>query len=357
MTRAGALHFLIPGDLQTRTGGYGYDRRIITELRALGWQVTVHALDASFPQPHPAALEHARRVLADLPSQALVLIDGLALGAMPQIAQAHAARLHLVALVHHQLAAERGLAPEVARELARSERLALAAVRHIIVTSDVTREGLRELGVEPPRISVVEPGTDAAPLARRARGATLQLLCVATLIPRKGHDLLFTALSALRAVPWHLTCVGSLTRDPDTVARLRTQLQRLELEGRVRFAGEMHAAELSQAYADTDLFVLPTHFEGYGMVVAEALARGLPVVSTRVGAVAALVGATAGVLVAPGDAQLLAAALRHVLTEPGVLDDLAAGAASVRGSLPDWQQAGERMSGILQNSLQRLQGR
>lgn len=355
MTGGGALHFLIPGDLESPTGGYGYDRRIIAGLRTLGWQVTVHALDASFPQPSPGALEQAQRVLADLPEQALVLIDGLALGAMPQLAHAHTLRLQLVALVHHPLAAERGLTPQVARELARSERLALAAVRQVIVTSDATRHALRDLGVEPSQVSVVEPGTDAAPLARRTRSATLQLLCVATLIPRKGHDLLFGALAALKMLRWQLTCVGSLTRDPETVARLRAQLRRLGLEERVTFAGEMNAAALTQVYADTDLFVLATHFEGYGMVVAEALAHGLPVVSTRVGAIAGLVGAAAGVLVAPGDAQLLTAALRQVLTEPGMLDTLAAGAASVRGSLTDWQQASARMSRILQNPLQRPQ--
>ena len=348
MTSARALHFVIPGDLKMPTGGYGYDRRIIAGLRARGWQVTVLSLDASFPLPSSAAIEHAQRAFAGLPDQALVLSDGLALGAMPQIAQAHTARLRLVALVHHQLAAERGLAPELALRLARSERLALQAVRHVIVTSEATRLALRELGVERPRVSVVEPGTDAAPLARRARGETLKLLCVATLIPRKGHDLLFTALAAMKPLRWQLTCIGSLTRDPETVARLRALLQHLGLVQRVTLAGEMNAAELSQVYADTDLFVLPTHFEGYGMVVAEALAHGLPVVSTRVGAIADLVGADAGLLVAPGDADLLQEALTRVLRQPGLLDTLAAGAAAVRCSLPDWNQACARMAQILE---------
>jgi glycosyltransferase involved in cell wall biosynthesis len=348
VTSARSLHFVIPGDLETPTGGYGYDRRIIAGLRARGWQVTVLSLDASFPLPSPAALEHAQQTFAGLPEQALVLSDGLALGAMPQIAHAHTARLRLVALVHHPLAAERGLAPELALELARSERLALQAVRHVIVTSEATRHALRELGVELPRVSVVEPGTDAAPLARRVRGETLKMLCVATLIPRKGHDLLFTALAALKPLRWHLTCIGSLTRDPQTVARLHAQLRHLGLAERVTFAGEMNAAELSQVYGDTDLFVLPTHFEGYGMVVAEALAHGLPVVSTRVGAIADLVGADAGLLVAPGDAGLLQAALTRVVSQPGLLDTLAAGAATVRRSLPDWSQACARMAQILE---------
>lgn len=348
MTGARSLHFLIPGDLQSPTGGYGYDRRIIAGLRALGWQVTVHSLDASFPLPSVAALDHARSMFAALPDAALVLVDGLALGAMPQIAQAHAARVRLVALVHHPLAAERGLTPDLARELARSERLALAAVRQVIVTSEATRLALREFKVEPSRVAVVAPGTDAAPLARRVRGESLKLLCVATLIPRKGHDLLFTALAALQPARWQLTCVGSLTRDPETVARLRAQLRCLGLEGRVRLAGEMNEAELSRMYADSDLFVLPTYFEGYGMAVAEALARGLPVISTHAGAIATLVGPGAGLLVAPGAANLLQSALSRVLAEPGLLESLADGAAAVRSSLPNWQQTCARMSQVLE---------
>jgi glycosyltransferase involved in cell wall biosynthesis len=180
------------------------------------------------------------------------------------------------------------------------------------------------------------------------RGETLKILCVATLIPRKGHDLLVNALAALRPLRWHLTCIGSLTRDPETVAQLRAQLQRLDLEERVTFAGEMSAAELSRVYGDTDLFVLPTHFEGYGMVVAEALAHGLPVISTRVGAIADLVGTAAGLLVAPGDGDLLQEALTRVLLEPGLLDSLAAGATTMRSRLPDWQQACARMAQILE---------
>jgi glycosyltransferase involved in cell wall biosynthesis len=345
-----SLEFVIPGDLQAATGGYGYDRRIIAGLRALGWRVTVHALDESFPQASDAALDHAHRVFADLPEQALVLVDGLAAGAMPQVLHAHTARLRLLALVHHPLAAESGLDPRLAQQLARSERQALQAVRHVLVTSRATQEALRAYGVVPQRVSVVEPGTDAAPQARGNRGEVLHLLCVATLIPRKGHELLLDALASLAASRWRLTCVGSLTRDPRTVAQLRAQVQRLGLRKQVTLAGEMDAAALSMLYADSDLFVLPTRFEGYGMAIAEALAHGLPVISTHVGAIPELVGARAGLLVAPGDTDLLRAALQRVLEEPALLESLTAGAAAVRGTLPGWPQRCEQMSAVLETA-------
>jgi glycosyltransferase involved in cell wall biosynthesis len=342
-----SLEFVIPGDLQAATGGYGYDRNIIAGLRALDWRVGVHALDGSFPRPSCAALAEAHEVLAGLADQSRVLIDGLALGAMPQIVQPHAARLRLVGLVHHPLAAEHGLAPELAQQLAHSEAQALRLVRHVIVTSPATLRALLGLGVAANRISIVEPGTQLATPARTAGGTDVNLLCVATLIPRKGHDLLFDALASLTALHWHLHCAGSLTRDPDTVAQLRTQLQRLGLAERVTLHGEVDPGVLARLYAAADLFVLPTRLEGYGMAVAEALAQGVPVISSRVGAIAELVGADAGILIAPEDGNALREALRGVLNEPSRLTALAAGAARARGSLRDWNQACTRMASVL----------
>jgi glycosyltransferase involved in cell wall biosynthesis len=347
---ARSLEFVIPGDLQTATGGYAYDRRIIAGLRTLGWRVRVHALDAGFPQPSAAGLDHAHDVFAGLPEQALVLVDGLAAGAMPQVLHAHAARLRLLGLVHHPLAAESGLAPEMVQQLAASEQLALQAMRHVLVTSRATKRALLGFGVDPDKVSVVEPGTDAAPAAQGSCGEDLQLLCVGTLIPRKGHDLLLDALGSLAASRWHLTCVGSLTRNPQTVDRLHAQMQRLGLEKQVTLAGEVDAASLSRLYSAADLFVLPTRFEGYGMAVAEALAHGLPVISTRVGAIPELLGTQAGLVVAPGDAQLLRGALQRVLDEPALLDSLARGAAAVRGTLPSWQQTCEQLSVVLETA-------
>ncbi len=214
------------------------------------------------------------------------------------------------------------------------------------MTSAATRQALGAYGVDPGRVSVIEPGTDAAPAGRRVRTDTLQMLCVATLTPRKGHDLLFEALASLSG-DWQLTCIGSLTRSTPTVNRLRAQLQRLELERRVRLVGEVDAAALAQAFAAADLFVLPSRFEGYGMVVAEALTHGLPVVSTRVGAIPTLIGSAAGLVVPPENAGELRAALDRVLHEPDLLTDLAKGAAAARGALPGWHHSCGLMSQAL----------
>jgi len=341
------LGLLVPGDLATATGGYLYDRRMAEGLRRLGWAVRVYPLDASFPEPSAAALAEAERLLAEIPAGELVLIDGLALGGMPRLAERHAERLRLVALIHHPLAEETGLGKARAEALRTAERHALAAVSRVIVTSPFTARLLAQYGVSRSRIAVVEPGTDPAPLAQGSPGPGLALLSVAALTPRKGHAELLAALARLRDRDWRLTLVGSLERSPPTADAIRRQIQALALGDRVDLAGEVSAARLAGHYRGSDLFVLATHFEGYGMALAEALARGLPVVSTNAGAVPETVPAGAGILVPPADVPALSAALAQVMDEPGRHAALAAGARRAAARLPTWERAARRMAEVL----------
>jgi glycosyltransferase involved in cell wall biosynthesis len=342
-----ALEFLIPGELQSATGGYVYDRRILGELRALGWKVTVRALDASFPEPSAAALEHASRVLADIPAGRPVLIDGLAFSTMPEVLRSHAVRLPLLALLHMPLGTAAIADPIRLARLRHLETSALGCARQVIITGSASLTTLHAYGVPPQRITLIEPGTDVASLARRHRQGTLRLLCVATVQPSKGHDLLVEALASLAALPWQLTCVGSLTRNPDAAARLQARVRELGLSERVALMGEVPSARLGRFYRRSDLFVLATRSETYCMAVAEALAHGLPIVSTSTGAIPQLVGTQAGRLVPPGDLASLRAALAETLRNPALLAGWAEGAAAVRQRLPRWSDAAARFSALL----------
>jgi glycosyltransferase involved in cell wall biosynthesis len=368
------LYVVIPGELETRTGGYGYDRRIIAGLRDRGWTVYVLRLDDSFPTPTPAARSHAAQVFAAIPDGSTVLVDGLALGALPEEVEREASRLTIVALVHHPLAAETGLDGALAAALEISERRALAAVRSVVVTSHATAARLADYAVTADRITVVEPGTDPAPIAKgsaltRARSAIepsalsaqpsdVALLCVATLTPRKGYEVLISALASIPPRNWRLTCAGSLDRDPLTVARVRMQLRAAGLEDRVSLVGDLDQAALAEQYDRADLFVLSTLYEGYGMAVAEALARGLPVISTATGAIADLVLGTgsarllpdhaAGVVVPPGDLPAFTHALARVIGDPRLLATLTANARRRRERLPGWDAAAAAMAKALE---------
>ncbi len=349
-----ALEFIIPGDLQSASGGYVYDRSMIEGLRALGWHVGVHGLDASFPSPTPDALAHAGRVFAGLPDEACVLVDGLALAGLAQLIESHSQRLRMVALIHMPLGSEFGIAPGRAERLHREELRALRFVRHVIVTGRSTERVLTEDGLDRSRLSVVEPGVWKAPPASGSEnrgpphaGDTVRLLCVATVHDGKGHELLIDALAPLAHLPWQLECIGSLSRSPATVQRLADRLQRLGLAERVAFLGELPHAALAERYRAADLFVLPTLHESYGMAVAESLAHGLPVLSTRTGAIPQLVGTAAGLLIEPGDRDALRAALERTLTDAALRSSLRAGALAAGAWLTPWPRACERLARIL----------
>ncbi len=342
------LRFAVPGDLESLTGGYVYDRRLAAELGHAGWTVEVLAWPASFPHPSAADKAAAAASLAALPDGSLVLVDGLAFGALPELAEAEAGRLRLVALVHHPLALEPELPPEECRRLKRSERRALAAARAVIATSDTTAEMLiRDYGVAPDRLQVAKPGTDPAPPARGSgRGASgPHILSVGTLTPRKGHDLLIEALARISDLNWTCGIAGSLTRSPETTAALRASIAANRLGERVRLLGEI--ADLDSLYDSADLFVLASRHEGYGMVFAEALQRGLPVVGTTAGAIPEVVPPAAGLLVPPNDARSLADALRQAVGDAGTRRRLAAGARAAAETLPRWEQTGRQVSALL----------
>lgn len=347
----GAVTVIVPGDLETRTGGYGYDRRMIGGLRAIGWNVRPIRLDDTFPWPTAAARADAAAALAAIADGEVTLVDGLALGALPEEAIAHAPRLPLVALVHHPLALETGLSADQAATLEASERRALTAARQVVVTSRATAATLSRFGVEPDPITTIEPGTDPAPLARIHRehrsDAALRLLCVATVTPRKGYEILLEALASIRFDNWTLRCAGNAVRDDATAARVRARLADPRLAGRVELIGDLGPEALGAEYDRADVFVLATLYEGYGMAVAEALARGLPVVSTSTGAIADLVGAEAGVVVAPGDRAAFTDALTRVLADADLRARLAGGARRVRDRLPTWEDAAARMAAVL----------
>ncbi|HZF85426.1 MAG TPA: glycosyltransferase family 4 protein [Burkholderiaceae bacterium] len=350
---ARACVFLVPGDWNSRTGGYLYDRRIVAELRARGWQVEVLSPGDGYPFPDADDLARAAEVVGALPDGTCVVADGLGFGALPDLAERHAQRLCWVALVHHPLALETGLTPAQQRQLADSERRALACARGVVVTSPSTARVLAADGVPAARTSVVEPGTE--PAARATGGGAganaLSLLCVATVTPRKGHGVLVEALADLRDRPWVLHCAGSRSRDPAEAARVDALAAQSGLGERIRWHGEVEALQLEALYAQADLFVLPSLHEGYGMALAEALAHGLPVVSTTAGAIVDTVPAEAGVLVAPNDVLALREALRRMMDEPPWRAALAAGARHAASRLPSWADAGLRFEQALLQAM------
>ncbi|MDO8887053.1 MAG: glycosyltransferase family 4 protein [Hydrogenophaga sp.] len=343
-----ACCFLIPGDWTTPTGGYTYDRRLVLALREAGWWVDVLSLSGTWPHPDAAALAAAAEMVASLADGTLVVADGLAFGAMDTVVAPHAARLRWLALVHHPLHLETGLPEAVSQQLLGDETRAMRHASRVVVTSQRTAQDVAAMGVPPARIAVVEPGTDPVdptPMPVKTDGS-LRLLCVATLTARKGHALLLQALAGLPHLDWTLHNVGSATRDPDTAAQL--QAQAAPLGDRVQWHGEVDAQALHEHFAAADVFVLASLHEGFGMVITEALAHGLPVVASDAGALAQTLPASAGLQVPAGEVAPLQAALARVLSDAALRERLGAGALAAAGRLATWPQQADRFASVLE---------
>lgn len=345
-----SLTFAYPGRLEMKTGGYAYDRRVIAGLADLGWTVRPLPLGDGFPFPSPDARAEAGKSLSGLPDGATVIVDGLAFGVLDDWAEREANRLAIIALVHHPLALETGLDADQQARFRASERRALSSASHIVVTSPMTAgELVRSYGVDEAKITIAVPGTDPVPeRARRASGHPPHILSIGTLIRRKGHDVLIAALKAVEDLDWTATIVGSRTLDPPTAAALERQIRDLGLGHRVALAGECE--DTGVFLANADIFALASRYEGYGMVFAEALAHGLPIVACRAGAVPDVVPEDAGILAPVDDVAVFAAGLRQVLSDPDVYRRRAGAACRAGAVLPGWEVTAR----IIADSLEAL---
>jgi glycosyltransferase involved in cell wall biosynthesis len=348
-----AVHVVVPDgidDPARPSGGNTYDRRLCRGLTALGWSVYEHAVPGDWPRPDAASLAALAGIVQRIPDAAAVLVDGLVASTAPELLVPQARRLRLVVLVHMPLGhrpADDGVGAARRRESA-----VLCAAAAVVTTSAWTRRRLLELYPLPAdQVHVAAPAVDAAELATgtTAGGA---LLCVAAVTFDKGHDVLLDALATISDLCWHCLCVGSLDRAPAFVEALRRGSLDGGVEGRVSFPGPRIGVDLDRSYAAADLLVLASRAETYGMVVAEALARGLPVVAADVGGVTEALGHGAdgirpGLLVASEDAAALGAALRAWLGDAALRGRLRRAAGERRQSLRRWPATTSVIAGVL----------
>ncbi len=335
-----ALHWIQPGPLEKRTGGFVYNKHIIDGLREGGMAVELHVLPERFPTPSRDDRRAVAGLLAGLPDGAMTIIDGLAYGVLAEELKPHAGRLRLLELCHHPLHLETGMSEVQAHAFFEAE---LAALRHasaVLTTSHATSRDLEPFDIDPQiPVTAILPGVDRAELATGSQGRGVELVCVASLTARKGHRFLFEALSGLRDQAWHLTCAGGAQHEPDTAADIAKRIEALGLEDRITLAGELSGAALDEVYASAHVFVLPSLHEGYGMVLVEALSRGLPIISTTAGAIPDVVPQDAGLLVTPGDAAALHKALNVLIDNSDQRERLADGARRAREGLRPWRDA------------------
>ena len=340
-----AAAFAIPGDIETKTGGYIYERMLLHALRAQGREVEHLILPAGFPDPTPHEMDEAVAKMAAVSPARPLIIDGLVFGAVDTAGLATVCA-PIVAMIHHPLALETGLAPRRAALLRRREADNLALAAQVVVPSPHTARILQaEYGVDARKIHVAVPGF-AAPDPIRLPSEPPLILSVGILAPRKGHDILMRALALIADLDWQAVIVGA-PHFPRTAEALRALRRDLGLDARLRLAGLVEDAALRDLYRRATVFALATRYEGYGIVLGEALLHGLPIVSCRVGAVPQTVPDGAGLLVPPDDAPGFAGALRSMLSDAALRARCAAVSAKAGHALPTWAETARVMAGAL----------
>ncbi len=339
------IAFHVPGPIAAVTGGTGYDRAIVAGLRAAGHAVAVSELAGRHPLADGAAQASAAAAWRALPDDALPVIDGSGLAAYAPLGDALAAR-RTVGLIHHPTALEPEHGAATRAALHATERRLLPLLARVIVTSETTAARLvSEFGVDAGRIAVVVPGTAAAP---RSQGSATgcAILSIGVLTPRKGHDTLLAALALLPDLDWRLSIVGP-PRDAAHAAALVSLAETRGIAARVHFVGEAVGETLDRLWRNADLFALATRYEGYGMAIAEALKRGLPVAVTEGGAAAALVSPQTGIVAPVGDVAALSRAMRRLIYDTALRRDMSDAAWQAGQKLPDWTQQAARFAEAL----------
>lgn len=340
--------FVIPGDINLPTGGYRYDKQITNLWKENDLEVELISIKGAYPFPEEKETKLALQSIDNLPDADIAVVDGLFGGASPGFLKKLSKRMPTVALIHHPLCLENGITPQQASTLEASEKAGLEHVSAVITPSPATTQTIGSLFEFPAeKTFTVVPGVERSELAIGSSSETLNLLCVGSVIERKGYKTLIQALANLKSLDWHLDCIGSTDFDKDLFDRLILQIQQEGMSEQITFHGAVSEAKVHSAYKSADIFVLPSLFEGYGMVYAEAIIRGIPVIGTTAGAIPKTVPDTCGILVEPQNVDELTQALKLMISDRKLREYYRKGAIKAEADFPTWEASAQKFSQIL----------
>lgn len=347
---------IIYGSLDSVSGGYLYDRRLVQYLRDQGDDVAIISLPWRsygrhlFDNWSPALDERLQRGGYDV-----VLQDELNHPSLFRLNERLIERpAPLVSIVHHLRSSE--ARPSWQNRLYRAiERRYLNTVDAFICNSQTTRQAVASLLDAPRPMLVAPPGRDhimPQPALRAVapgdKDDPLRLLFVGNVIPRKGLHVLLEALAHLPTAAWSLAVVGDETIDPAYTASIDRQIARLPAGTQLTRHGRLDDTSLAQQFAAAQLLVVPSSYEGFGIVYMEALGYGLPVIATTAGAAAEIVReGVDGFLINPSDARALAQRLVTLRDNPALLAELSRNALARFQVFPTWPESAGRIRRFL----------
>jgi glycosyltransferase involved in cell wall biosynthesis len=321
------------GDPATLTGGYRYHRRMAELAGHNDARVVFVSLPMRLPALH--GYQALRAARADV-----VLVDSIAAAFLaPWILLWRPRRL--AAVVHQPPGGIDHAAPRKWVQ-AWLDRLLYGRCEHVIVASELLADQFsRAIAVPPGRDQAA--GTGSRDLREGARAA---VLCVASWLPNKGILELLDAVAMLPAGTLRLHLAGDEHSGTPYNERVIRRLS--ELRDRAVRHGRCDDAEIGCLYQSADIFALPSRWETYGTVYAEAMSAGLPVVGWRSGNLPHLVtDGKEGFTVTPGDVGALSNALGRLAVDEQARRGMAAAAARRAHSLATWEQSAQRFFAVL----------
>jgi hypothetical protein len=344
------INFIIPGDISLPTGGYRYDREILQAWSNLDTPYNLISLEGDFPFPSEQDRAKAIRQIANMPDCDIAVVDGLAGGAMPEFMAQLSKQTSVIALIHHPLCLENGLSSEDQEILNAHEKEGLQFVKGIITTSIITAGTVSSLfGIPQEQIGTVLPGVDRGRPTKPRLSGQVNLLCIGSVIERKGHTYLIEALSSLTHYDWHLDCIGMLDETSKLFAKISKLIESHNLSSRITLHGAVSEETIDMAYQSADVFVLPSLYEGYGMAYAEAIVRGIPVIGTTAGAIPKTVPEDCGILVEPGRSDQLAAALEALISNSDKRIRYHRAALAREPEFPHWGRSAEQFLELIED--------
>ena len=342
---------MIPGDINRLTGGSIYDKKLADYLTEHGYHVEI----ASVPDlPYFASLI-AGVVISTLlllrlirGKHDIVIEDGWVQPAalLFNLGCRVIGRTQLVIIVHQPR--WQGIKLPFTPVARMVEKLSLKSAQLIVSVSCFIKNEVEQLVANHRSTIIAPPGSEAFSTTSCERvandGGCLRLLFVGNCNRLKGLEYLIRALSSLGDITLDLDLVGDTAFDPRYYVQMQRLAKQLNVDDRVTFHGVVSHERLGQFYSNADIFILPSMYEGYGIVLGEAMHAGLPIVTTRVGPIHEIVREGENALIVPAaDSNALAVAIRALATDTGIRRRFGERSRDFAQQLPTWKQTCEKI--------------
>ena len=358
------IGLIIYGSLETISGGYLYDRKLVNYLRASGdeveiisqpWSAYGRHLGHNFSREMLGRLRDARfdvLLQDELNHPSLVWLNGRL---------RHTITYPIISIVHHLRSSEvhpRGLMP-VYQQV---ERRYLRSVDGFVFNSQTTKREVEKMtGREKPHVVATPAGDRFQPVisseeivARCRETGPLRLLFVGNVMARKGLHVLVVALAQLPKIDWRLDVVGETAVDPAYSQRIQQQITQAGLADRITLHGPLPDEELAHHYRQSHLLVVPSQYEGFGIVYLESMSFGLPAIGTTSGAAGEIIrDGENGFLIGEGETSVLSHRIHHLQQNRDELTRLSLNARQSFLTWPTWDDSMSKIRAFMHQTIQR----